>query len=121
MLTFSHFVRTQNYYYQIINIDEIGSTDKTAANPGQLQKMLTGTQEMTNDMKKLLINKSNAIEAQQSSSTTITPVSSSSDATVKSADAKPNAVVATTINSSSSPPAATTTTATAPVPSKSEQ
>lgn len=99
----------QNYYYQIINIDEIGSNDKTAANSGQLQKMLF-PQDVTNDMKKLLITKPMATESQPSPSST--PASTSSaDATVVKPDVKPNV---STTSSSSSPAAAT-------LPSKSEQ
>lgn len=93
-------LQTQNYLYQIIKIDEIGSNDKTAANSSQLQKMLLGTQEVTAEMKNLLITNPNATEPPATS-----PVS---DAAVKS-DVKPNA---STTSSLSSP---------ASVPSKTEQ
>lgn len=98
------FAPAQNYYYQIINIDEIGSSDKTAANSSQLQKMLLGTPDVTNEMKKLLITNpnQNATESQPQ------PQPSSSDAPVKS-DVKPNV---STTSSSTSPPTA---------PPKSEQ
>lgn len=117
MIFFYHlFALAQNYYYQIMNIDEIGTNDKTAANSSQLQKMLLGTQDVTNEMKKLLITNPNpnATESQSKSQphaqSPLPPASSStsSDATIKS-DLKPNV---STTSSTSSP---------ATAPPKSEQ
>lgn len=114
------FAIFQNYYYQIVNIDEIGSNDKPVANTSKL-KMLLGSQEVTNEMKKLLIAKpivSESHQQQKQQSQTPPPPSSSSsppsqshpatDAIAKS-EIKPNV---STTSSSSSP---------ATVPSKNEQ